>query len=62
MPPRPVRPCRTQKAGGLALLARPGVGIAAGRLLLAAAAALGMRRLALAATGLAVLYAVGLRL
>lgn len=62
LPGSPIPILSHSEVGGLALLARPGFDIAAGSLLLVAAAtALGMRRLALAATGLAVLYAVGLR-
>lgn len=62
LPASPIQFLSHREVDGLALLAQPGFDIAAGSLLLvAAAAALGMRRLALAAAGLAVLYAVGLR-
>jgi len=58
----PIAIMSNRQVGGLALLSLPGFDVAAGSLLLvAAAAAVGMRRLALAAVGLAVVYAVGLR-
>lgn len=51
-----------REVGGLTFLSQPGFDVAVGSLLaVAVAAALGLRRLTLAATVLAVLYAVGLR-